>query len=322
MAGVRFAVVGAGAMGSLVAARLALASVPVVLLGRASSHLAAIRRSGLCLEELDGSTQSVPLAATDRLGTVADADVVVLLVKTWAIDEALAPLRSRLRPDAMVLTLQNGLGNGAAIRAALGEVTPAEIVVGVTSQAALRVGSGVVRHTGMGPTVIGREDGNVDAALTGVTDTLSIAGLPTITVPDIERWVWRKLAVNAAINGLTALAGVQNGTIVEDLALREAAVVLADEVEAVARGHGFELGDTVAAVDEVATATATNRSSMLRDLESGVRTEVDAIHGAVVAAGEAVGIDAPANRVVAALIRARQRGRTSTAEVGGTEPDA
>ncbi len=321
MGGVRFVVVGAGAMGSLVAARLALASVPVALLGRPSSHLVAIRQSGLCLKDLDGSAQSVPLAATDRWEAVADADVVVLLVKTWAIDEALAPLRSWLRPDAMVLTLQNGLGNAEAVRSALGEVTPAAIVVGVTSQAALRVGSGVVHHTGIGPTMIGREDGNVDAALTGVADTLSIAGLPTIAVPDIERWVWRKLAVNAAINGLTALAGVRNGTIVEDRVLREAAGVLADEVEAVARGHGLELGDTLAAVDEVATATAANRSSMLRDLESGVRTEVDAIHGAVVAAGEAVGIDAPANRVVAALIRARERGGRSKDDGRRKEPE-
>ncbi len=322
MGGARFVVVGAGAMGSLVAARLALASVAVTLLGRPSEHFAAIRGGDLILVEMDGATRLVPLDVTDRAEVVASAEVVVLLVKAWATCEILAPLRSRLHPDALVLTLQNGLGNAAAIRAALGNRTPVDVAVGVTTQAALRGGAGVVRHTGTGPTLIGRERGEIDARIRAVADTLSAADLPTAAVPDIQRAVWRKLAVNAAINGLTALAGVSNGAIVADPRLREAAGVLAGEVEAVARGHGVELGDVVAAVDEVATATAANRSSMLRDLETGVWTEVDAIHGALVAAGEAVGIDAPANRVVAALVRARESGGRSKDDGRGKELDA
>ena len=322
MGDARLVVVGAGAMGSLVAARLALASIAVTLLGRPSAHLTAVQTGGLRLEEMDGSPRTVSLAATDDPGEVANADVVVLLVKSWATGEVLAPLRPWLRPDAMVLTLQNGLGNAAAIRAALGDGTTAEILIGVTSQAALRVGPGVVRHTGVGPTMIGRPSGGVDPRLTALAATLSTAALPTAAVPDIERAVWRKLAINAAINGLTALAGVPNGAIAEEQGLREAASVLASEVETVARGQGLELGNVVAAVNEVATATAANRSSMLRDLETGVRTEVDAIHGAIVAAGEKVGIDAPANRVVAALLRARERGWTSVAQGTGRGPGA
>lgn len=322
MGGARFVVVGAGAMGSLVAARLALASVAVRLLGRPSPHLAAIAGGGLRLAELDGSVQTVALAATDRSAVAADADVVIVLVKTWATGEALTPLRSRLRAGTMVLSLQNGLGNAAVIRAALGTGPPADVVLGVTSQAALRAAPGVVRHTGVGPTWIGREGGEIDARLRDVADTFSAAGLPTVAVPDVERAVWRKLAVNAAVNGLTALAGVPNGAIVADPGLREAAGILAGEAEAVARGHGLELGDVGAAVDAVARATAANRSSMLRDLERGVRTEVEAIHGALVAAGAAVGIDAPANRVVAALVRARERGRAAPDEASDRAPEA
>jgi 2-dehydropantoate 2-reductase len=254
--------------------------------------------------------------ATTDPAPVAAADLVVLLVKAWATAEAVASVRPYLREEAAVLTLQNGLGNGAALRAALGPEPRPEVLVGVTSQAALRVAPGVVRHTGSGPTLVGREGGGVDARATAAAAAFTAAGLAAAAVPDIDRWVWRKLAVNAAINGLTALAGVPNGEIAADPDLRAAGVALAREVEAVARAHGLELGDVAAAVAEVATATAGNRSSMLRDLETGGRTEVDAIHCAVVAAGDAVGIDTPGNRTVAALVRARER---AFARAGGTD---
>ncbi|MDP9363715.1 MAG: hypothetical protein M3Q10_05725, partial [Chloroflexota bacterium] len=89
--------------------------------------------------------------------------------------------------------------------------------------------------------------------------------------------------------------------------LRAAAADLAREVEAVAQARGLELGNVVVATEEVARATAANRSSMLLDLEAGQRTETDAIYGSVLAAGAAFGIDTPANRVVAALVTARER---------------
>ena len=299
-------------MGSLVAARLALAGREVVLVGRPSPHLAALRATGLVLEEADGTRRTVPLPTSDEPAAVAGIDLIVLLVKAWATTAALAPLRPYVGSSATVLTLQNGLGNAAAIRTALGDgpgrAAGQVVLVGVTSQAALRVGPGHVRHTGSGPTAIGREDGAIDPHLTATVDAFTAASWPAEAVPDIERRVWRKLAINAAINGLTALAGVPNGEIAADPGLRAAAALLAREVAEVAGARGLDLGDVAAAVDEVARATAANRSSMLRDLETGGRTEVEAIHGAVVAAADDAGIEVPANRVVAALVRARERG--------------
>jgi len=302
------AVVGAGAMGSLVAARLALAGHAVALVDRPGSrHLAAIRGEGLVLDEIDGGRSRLRLPVREPAAAAATAEVVVVLVKAWATEGAVRPLRGRLRRGTAVLTLQNGLGNAEAIRRGLGDTAgEIDLLVGVTSQAALRPAPGRVRHTGTGPTVIGREDGRIEGWPRRLAAAFGEAGLPALAVPDVERHLWRKLAVNAAINGLTALAGVPNGAISADSALRAAAATVAAEVEAVARARGVELGDVAAAVDEVARATAENRSSMLRDLETGNRTEVAAIHGAVVAAGEAVGIDTPATRVLAALIAARE----------------
>jgi 2-dehydropantoate 2-reductase len=128
-------------------------------------------------------------------------------------------------------------------------------------------------------------------------------------VDDIHRWVWRKLAVNAAINPLTALAGVENSAIANDPALRQAAAVLASEVVTVAQAHkvAIDKNEILAAVDEVARATGTNRSSMLVDLEQGERTEIDAINGAVISEATRVGVRVPANQLVTALVRAREK---------------
>jgi 2-dehydropantoate 2-reductase len=238
---------------------------------------------------------------------VRGADLLVLVVKSWATAEALAPLRAELPADVTILTLQNGLGNAQAIGQAVGEGPV--ILTGVTTQAALRERPGFVRHTGSGLTAIGREGSDGDAAASTVAAFLTACGWPAKAVVDIDRWVWRKLAINAAINPLTALAGVPNRDIAEEPDLAAAAAGLAEEVAAVAAAIGLDLGDIVGAVTGVARATGANRSSMLCDLSDGVPTEIDAINGAVVAVAEAHGIPVPANRVALALVRARERER-------------
>ena len=307
----RIVVVGAGAMGSLVAARLAQAGEPVTLFGRPSSHIEAIQRDGLTLVEIDGARQSVPLNATSDADAAGGAELVIVLVKAWATAEAIAPLREAIPREARVLTLQNGLGNAAALRATLRRPDGARpaVLLGVTTQAAHRGSPGEVVHTGAGITAIGRRRAGPDSHLTAIARTLSVAGVPTVAVDDIHRWVWRKLAVNAAINPLTALAGVPNRDISSDRDLRAAAAALAREVTAVALANGINLDaqDIVAAVNDVARATGTNRSSMLHDLEAGSRTEIDAINGAVVTEAARVHVPVPLNHAVTALIRARER---------------
>lgn len=306
-------------MGSLVAARLALAQCDVTLYGRPSPHLAHVERHGLTLEDAAGPARNVALSVTTEPATVRGADLIVLLVKTWATAAALAPLRDHLPPTTTVLTLQNGLGNAAAIRSALGD-TGLDVLLGVTTQGALRPAIGRVRNTGSGACAIGREGGGLERPLGAVVAAFTVAGLDAFAVADIERWVWRKLAINAAINPLTALIGAPNRAIANDPDLRRAAVTLAEEVAAVARARGLELDDPVEAALAVAVATGANRSSMRRDLEQGQPTEIEAINGAVVAEAERLGVATPANRLVANLIRARERTmRTATNEREGDD---
>lgn len=298
------AVLGGGALGSLVAARLAAGGCDPVVVSRPSPHLVEAARRGIVVSELDGSARTVPVRVATDPGAVATATVLLVCVKTWATADALAPLAPFLPPDALVVSLQNGLGNAERIAAALPDHA-GHVALGVTSLGATRPAPGEVRVGGSGPTVIGYPGRQPDDALRRLAITMREAGMPTATVEDIDRWVWRKLAVNAAINGLTALAGVPNGQVAADPRLRAAAEQIAAEVETVALAEGHDIPDAVPAVLEVARATAANRSSMLQDLEAGRRTEVDAIHGAVVERAARHGIVVPATELVWALVSAR-----------------
>lgn len=300
-------VLGPGALGSLLAARLATAGEPVRLLGRPTPHVEAIERAGLTLEELDGRTRTVAVETTTNPAAVAAAEAVIVAVKTWATEEAVSPLAPSLREQTLVLTLQNGLGNRERIARVLTAHPPGSIAAGTTTEGALRLDPGRVRHTGGGETVFGLPLGEPDTRIDRLAASFRRSGMATRVVADVEPWLWRKLATNAAINGLTALAGVANGVVAADPALAGAARMVAREVAAVAAARGVATGDVEQAVLAIAAATAGNRSSMLRDLEAHQPTEVEAIHGAVVAAAAAAGVAAPLCRLLAALIAARER---------------
>ena len=308
----RIVVVGPGALGTVFAAALGRAGHDVTLLGRRSRWLHSVRADGLLLQARDGTIERLPAELTDDPGIVSTADVVIVLVKTPDTRAAVSAIKPHLAPDVPVLTLQNGLGNSRVIREGLGRED--RVLSGTTSQAGRRAGPNLVVHTGEGPTLIGYERPGDAATAAALTRVMTEAGLPTATVHDIERWIWHKAAVNAAINGLTALGGFLNGDIAANEELLGAAETVAEEAAAVARALGIELGSMRGAVKETATATAANRSSMLQDLEAGRRTEVDAIHGAIIEAGTKVGVATPTIGLLAALIRAKTHHRDNSTE--------
>lgn len=311
-------------MGSLMAARLTLAmrsqarepgAAPeierVLLYGRASDHLDAIRKRGLELTERDGQSTTVRLDVSSNAGDVEGSDLVIVLVKAWASGDAIAPLKPYLSRDAVVLTLQNGLGNASAIRSALvDEGMRPHVWLGVTTQAAIRTAPGKVRHTGDGLTAIGRRSSRVHEQLSNLAATLTEAGWRSVAVEDIHRWVWRKLAINAAINPLTALARVPNRAISNDPDLWQAAKSVAAEVVQVGAAHGVQLSSQqiIDGIQDVARATGDDRSSMLIDLENGMRTEIEAINGQVVRYARRHNVPVPTNDLLLRLIRAHERG--------------
>ena len=299
-------VVGAGAVGSLFAARLTSAGYSVELVGRPDA-VAAIRSHGLRVEG-SGAGTFRPAAIPDvREASLPDA--VLLAVKTFSLPIAASALAARFPRLRPTLLPQNGLGIEETVRAALPRGTDADpapwLVRAVNSVPATLVGPGVVRQAGSGELVL-RDPAlpRPDSAAGEVfREAFSRAGVRVRLVDDLEREVWRKALVNAAINPVTALHRVLNGRLL-DPPFREEARTLLREAQRAARTAGFEFSDAEADgdLDRVVRATAENRSSMLQDRERGRPTEIDAISGELVRTAAAHGLDLPATRAVIARL--------------------
>lgn len=152
----RIAVIGAGAMGSVVGARLQSPGVEVVLFDINEEHIHAVRTRGLTLGDADGE-RLVTIAATARIAEVADADLALLLVDSHATADVAPYLPNVLANEGVACTLRNGIGNVAARAAVSG---PLRVVAGSTFNSAAFIAPGHVRHTNVGPTAIGMPDGS------------------------------------------------------------------------------------------------------------------------------------------------------------------
>ena len=131
------------------------------------------------------------------------------------------------------------------------------------------------------------------------------AGMEARTAGDAQSVLWGKLIVNAAINPVSALWDVPNGTVMTRPELRQVAAAAAREAESVARAKGIALlfPDAAAEVADVSMRTRDNISSMLQDIRGGKRTEIDAINGAVLREGAALGMALPVNEMLVRRVR-------------------
>ena len=296
-------VVGAGAIGTLFGAALAGAH-DVRVLTRDKRSARALAGRGLIVD--DDPPQAV--SASHDPDVFAGVEIIVIAVKTNVTTTALAPLRDTLEGAPPLVSLQNGIEGVARIEFALGRHSA--IALAPTTEGAEALEPGRARRMGRGRTRAGWAAGHANGAVLGAfVHALEAGGLMAQLATPIEPYVWAKLVANAAINPLTALAGVRNGELLARDGLRARAARIALEVAAVARASGIALpfSDPVAFVEDVALVTAANRSSMLVDLEAGRETEIDAITGALVRAAEARGVAVPENRAVLDEVRAREK---------------
>lgn len=291
-------IVGTGAMACLFAARLSAAGSDVTLLGTWREGIEALRRDGVTLVDTEGREQSCPVRATDNPAECNRARSALVLVKSWQTERAAGQLVDCLAPDGVALTLQNGMGNREKLSKVLGAQ---RVALGVTTIGANLLGPGRVRLAGDGVISL-----SVHSRLGPLSDSLRQAGFIIENAPDPDSLLWGKLVINAAINPLTALLSVPNGALLERPTARALMVTVAREAAAVAVAQGLHLPypDPVVAVETIARRTAANRSSMLQDVQRGAPTEIDAICGAIVTAGEQTGVPTPVNRTLWQLVKA------------------
>ncbi len=286
-------ILGAGAIGCLFAARLGQAGVSCSLVLRDAGPSS---REFVLEDERGRHTLSLPATAAIDSSPI---DHLLITTKAYDVEAALRSVRHRLQPGNAVLILVNGMG---LLEIAAAIVPEAKLFAGTTTQGAHRTGARSIRHAGSGITRLGA------AGSSAKPDWLpdwQAAPLACEWETDIRSALWHKLAINCAINPLTALHRVRNGELASDAALAHEVGVLCREIAAVSEAAGY--GGTAGRIEqdtlEVIRRTAANQSSMLQDIRAGRRTEIEFITGYLVRRADALGVSADRNRELLERIR-------------------
>ncbi|MDI6774158.1 MAG: 2-dehydropantoate 2-reductase [Verrucomicrobiota bacterium] len=301
----RIVVVGPGAIGCLLSALLAESGEDVILLDKRSARARLISHNGIRLDE-GARSRRVSVRAVSDAARIKRADHVFLCVKSYDTAAAVRHARLLVGPDTTLCSFQNGLGNAEIITRA---VRPGCAVCASTAHGATTIAPGHVVHAGAGVTMLAPCRGTAASRAEELAALLRRAGLHVRLTGDARSLIWSKLIINAAINPVTAIAGVANGAVLQRPDLRSLSARAAIEAERVARARGVTLlfRDAVAEVEAVCRRTRDNLSSMLQDILRGKRTEIDAINGAIVAEARQSGIPAPVNIRLVESVKTKER---------------
>ncbi|HEY7380230.1 MAG TPA: 2-dehydropantoate 2-reductase [Gaiella sp.] len=307
----RIAIVGTGSMGSVYAGLLGAAGNEVWAVDTWEEHVAAIRERGLRVEGASGD-RIVRVAATTRPEEIGAVDLVVLATKATHVRDAAVAARTLLGPDTLVLTIQNGLGSAEVAAEVLGDE---RVAIGVAGGfGASLLGPGHVHHHGFELVTLGERHGPATARIERVADVWRAAGFRVETDDDVDRLVWEKLVCNVCFSGTCTILGRTIGEVMDETSAWHVATGCAVEAFDVARAAGIALrfDDPVEHVTAFGRRIPGARPSMLLDRLAGRRGEVDAINGAIPPRAASLGLEAPVNATVTALVKALENADAHT----------
>jgi 2-dehydropantoate 2-reductase len=303
----KIAVIGAGAMGSVYAAILGSAENDVWAVDTWVDHVEAIRTRGLTVEGASGD-RTVRIHATSEPAEVGVCDLVVIATKAFDVDAAAHAAKPIVGNDTVVLPIQNGLGSADRIAAILGEE---RVAIGVAGGfGASIVGPGRVHHNGWELLRLGERHGPATDRIRRIARVWEDAGFRVRAYDDVDQLVWEKLICNVCFSGTCAILERPISEVLDDRNAWHVASSCATEAYEVARARGIKLDfdDPVAYVRAFGERIPHARPSMLLDLIAGRPTEIDVINGAIPPEARRIGLTAPANETVTALVKAKSSG--------------
>lgn len=301
----KIAVIGCGAMGSIYAARLATAGNDVLAIDRHEPSIERIGRDGLRVTG-PGYDRVVPLR-TSTTAPDEPMDLIVLAVKAADVTVGARQALPMLGPATPVLTIQNGLGSAETVA---GIVGAERVAVGIASGfGASRVAPGHVHHNAMQAMRFGAYSSLPHATVETIARAWTDAGFDAAAVTDIAAMQWEKLICNAAYSAPCALTGMTVGQVMDDPEMAPVSQAAATEAWTVARASGIAVAvtDPVAHVRAFGAQMPDAKPSALLDHEARRVSEIDVINGAVPRQGARVGVAAPVNATLTALIKAIER---------------
>jgi 2-dehydropantoate 2-reductase len=301
----KIAIIGTGAMGSVYAGLLGDAGNEVWAIDTWREHIDAIRANGLRVEGASGDRIVKVNAVTDarEAGVV---DLVIIATKAMHVEAAAQSVKPLLGKDTIVLTIQNGLGSAQKVARILGAE---RLMIGVVGGfGASMKAPGHTHHNGWELVRLGELNGRSTARTERIAEVWRSAGFKVRTYDDMDQLVWEKLICNVTFSGTCTVLGWRIKEVMADEHAWGIASGCAKEAYAVARARGvhLEFGDPVAYVQAFGSKIPDARPSVLLDHLAGRRSEIDVINGAISVTAREVGLTAPYNEVITALVKAKE----------------
>ncbi|MGJ7533357.1 MULTISPECIES: 2-dehydropantoate 2-reductase [unclassified Variovorax] len=295
----KIAIIGAGAIGGLVGAKLALAGEDVTFIVR-GANLDAIGKNGIKLISAEGEEQVARnVKATDRYDEAGPQDIVVLAMKAHQVEAVANDVPKLFGPDTVVVTMQNGIPYwyfhqhggalaGTPVRSVdpsglVAAKIPAQRVIGcVVYPASELIAPGVVKHIEGDRFPVGELDGSTSERVNRVSACFTGAGFKAPVLDNIRSEIWLKLWGNLTFNPISSLSHSTLVDICQYPPSRELAAAMMREAQAVAHKLGIEFRVTLEKRIAGAEKVGKHKTSMLQDVEAGRAPEIDALVGAVV----------------------------------------
>jgi ketopantoate reductase/2-keto-4-pentenoate hydratase/2-oxohepta-3-ene-1,7-dioic acid hydratase in catechol pathway len=331
----KICVVGAGAIGGLVAAKFALAGNDVTVIDQ-GTHLAAIKKNGLKLEWHDGKVETAKVKAVDKAADAGKQDIIVLAVKAHFLDQVVRDIDQLLDPDTIVLTVQNGLPwwyfqklGGQYDNQRLKSLDPSGVltkkidanrIIGcVVYPAAAVTAPGVIHHVEGDRFPIGELDGKETPRVRELHDVFIKAGLKSRVLDDIRSEIWLKAWGNLSFNPISALTHATLVDICQFAETRELAATMMKEAQDIAQKLGVTFRVSIDKRIAGAESVGAHKTSMLQDVEAGRSLETEALIGSILEMAKLTNTPAPAIESVYALVKLLNK--VMLAEGGGVKVD-
>lgn len=306
----KIAIVGAGAIGGYLGAKLAIAGEDVTFIAR-NKNLAAIRADGFRLQLEDGSVQHAPTAkAVQRMAEAGPQDAVLLTVKAHQVRDLLPELRDLFGPQTLVVTMINGVPwwyfhklagpyEGQTLRSVdpdgllAQHIEPERVIGSVVYPAAELVAPGVVKVIEGNRFTLGEPDGSRSPRIEALSQAMIRAGFKSPVSKDIRGEIWVKLWGNLSFNPISALTHATLEAICRDPLSRELAARMMGEAQAIGEKLGVVFKVSLDQRIAGAEAVGAHKTSMLQDVEAGRALELQALVGSVVELGRITGTPTP-----------------------------
>ena len=316
----KIAIIGAGAIGGLVGAKLALAGEDVTFIVR-GANLDAIRNNGIKLVLQDGSEQVARnVAATNDYAAAGVQDLVILAMKAHQLEAVVDDLPKLIGPDTLIVTMQNGLPfwyfhqHGGALAGSqlksvdasgrIGAAIPAQQIIGcVVYPASELVAPGVIKHIEGERFPLGELDGSLSERVQRIADCFVKAGFKSPVLEDIRAEIWLKLWGNLTFNPISALAHATLVDICQFPPTHALAAAMMTEAQTVANKLGITFRVSIDKRIAGAEKVGKHKTSMLQDIEAGRAPEIDALVGSVVELGQLTGTPTPHIDTAYALVK-------------------